>query len=344
MRPRRGGALLSTRGLTQRVPRGLQWAFDAFDPRHMPLDEMTAPYTITNLISFMELSSSVTHDLVVIVALRSSTNKHQETHLGPMSDYIAMAYHGNETVDGIIPTVGLARSQILGKPGANNTLPQHYSVRARLHNQSVHLTCLGTNTGLYPPGGAFIGTVPMLEIGSTSGPDYEAQTIKQSFADDAMTVGYLKEVSATDLLRGFTLSSAVAENSVYRRWNDFEVPPVTTDRGSLGITTGLEPIVIYIPKVGAGTTVVNYRLNIAQQWCSRHPHNIMLRATQKQHEPTNSNVFNQAVSQVKDIAHVAADSAGFALASGLASAGAGALRGLVNAPPAYAPMIAAVWA
>jgi hypothetical protein len=311
----------------------------------MPLDEMTAPYTITNLVSFMELATSTTYDIVVIVALRSSSNKHQETYLGPMSDYIAMAYDGSETVDGTIPTLtgGVARSQILGKPDLNLTQPQHYSVRARLHNQSVHLTCLGTNTGLYPPGGAFIGTVPMLELGATSRPDYEAQTIKQSFADDSMSVGYLKEVSATDLLRGFSLNSSVAENSVYRRWNDFQVPPVPVDVGSLGITTGLEPIVIYIPKVGAGDTVVNYRLNIAQQWCSRHPHDIMLRATQRQHEPTNPSVFNQAVSHVKDIAHVAADSAGFALASGLASAGAGALRGLAGAtPPAYAPMIGAI--
>jgi hypothetical protein len=66
-------------------------------------------------------------------------------------------------------------------------------------------------------------------------------------------------------------------------------------------TTALEPIVLYIPRAGAGTTVVNYRLEIGQQWCTRHPHNVMLRATQKQHPATPPTEWHKALAAVKDI-------------------------------------------
>jgi hypothetical protein len=281
------------------APKSLAYAFDAFDKRHLPLDEVTAPYTTTNFVSVMEFGSSATMDQVIVVCPR--TCLHQENYNGPLSDYIAMRYDAAETISGTIPTLETLRCPIIDKP-ALTAAAQYFSVRGRLHNMSVRMTCLGTNTGLYPPGSVYIGTVPNIEVGPNSTGGSESLTIKTAWADDSIAVGYIKPVSAAALQnRSVILNAAVAENVSYKSWRDFAVLGSATDLGSMPFSTALEPIVLYVPRAGAGSTVVNYRIEIGQQWCSRHPHNIMLRSTQKQHLATSPSEWHKAVSVVKDV-------------------------------------------
>ena len=283
----------------QAVPESLKYAFDGFDKRHMPVDELTAPYTTTNFTTVMDFGSSATMDQVIVVCPRVLHD--QELYMGPLTDYVAMRYDASETIAGTIPTLEVVRCPIIDKqaPTASNI---HLSVRARLHNQSIRLSCLGTNTGLYPPGSVYVGTVPMIETGAASTGGAEALSIKQAWADDSIAVGYLKSVPAAKLQeKPFVLDSAVAENVSFKSWRDMCVPASTADKGSLPFSTALEPIVLYIPRAGAGTTVVNYRVEIGQQWCSRHPHNVMLRSTQKQYPATSPSLWHSAVGAVKDV-------------------------------------------
>jgi len=296
------------RGPVNSIPRSLGFAFDAFDKRHMPLDELTAPYTTTNFINTMEFSSAVAMDQVVVVCPRKLFR--QESYLGPMTDFIAMRYDASETVSVNTATLQTIRSPIIDQP-AQAATDTHLSVRARLHNMSVKLECLGTNTGLYPPGAVYIGTVPCIETGSNSTAAGESLTIKTAWADDSIMVGYIKSVSAAHLIdKPVILHSAVAENTSYKAWDDMVVPSTGAALGSLPFSTSLEPIVIYIPRAGAGTTAVNYRITIGQQWCSRHPHNIMLRSTQKQHPASPPSEWHKALSSVKDIGEHLLQSAG----------------------------------
>jgi hypothetical protein len=309
------------------VPKSLKYAFDGFDKRHLPLDELTAPYTTTNFTTVMDFGSSATMDQVIVVCPRLLDR--QEFYLGPLTDYIAMRYDASETIAGTIPTLEVSRCPIIDKPAPEDA-NLHLSVRARLHNQSIRLSCLGTNTGLYPPGSVYIGTVPMIETGSASTGAAEALSIKQAWADDSIAVGYLKSVPAARLQeRPFALNSAVAENVSYKSWRDMVVPASTTDLGSLPFSTSLEPIVLYIPRAGAGSTVVNYRLEVGQQWCSRHPHNVMLRSTQKQHPATAPSLWHAAVGAVKDVGeHLAAHAGGAAV-----DALMGRARAVFGTPP-----------
>jgi hypothetical protein len=282
----------------RKVPRPLGFAFDGFDKRHLPTDEMTAPYTTTTFINVMEFGSATDMDQVIVVCPRRLYAV--ENRYGPMTDYIAMRYDAAETIVDAIPILESTRAPIIDTP-ARAATRGYTSVRARLHNMSVKLECLGTNTGLYPPGSAYIGTVPMIEGGPTSTGGEESLTVKQAWAEDSIMVGYLKSLSAASLVeKPATLHASVAETTSFKAWDDFAVPETGINLGSMGFSTALEPIVIYIPRAGAGTTVVNYRVVIGQQWCSRHPHNIMLRSTQKQHSPTTPNLWHQAVGALKD--------------------------------------------
>lgn len=283
------------------IPRSIHptaYAFDGFDKRHMPIDELTAPYTTTNFLSVMEFTSSSSMNQIIVVCPRML--QRQETYVGPVTDYIAMRYDGAETLDSAIPTLDTLRSPIIDSPPLT-TSPQYLSVRARLHNLSIRLECLGTNNGMYPPGSVYLGAVPTIENGSTSTGAAEALTLKQAWADDSIMVGYLRPVSAASLVgKPAILNATIAENITYKSWFDLSVPGSGTDKGSLGFSTALEPIVLYIPTAGAATTVVNYRLEIGQQWCSRHPHNVMLRSTQKQHPATSPDNWHKAVGAAKD--------------------------------------------
>lgn len=216
-----------------------------------------------------------------------------------------MRYDANETIDAAIPTLAVVRSLVVDVPEITAT-EQYFTVRARLHNLSVKLECLGTNTGLYPPGSAYLGTVPAIETGGytglPTGPVGGATTIKKAWAEDSIAVGYLHSVAAAALVdKPVVVHAAIAENISYKTWRDMAIPGSGVDKGALSFSTALEPIVVYVPRAGSGDTAVNYRLVIGQQWCSRHPHNIMLRSTQKQHPATPPHVWHDHVGSVKDV-------------------------------------------
>lgn len=289
-----------------RVPRpvSLDYAFNGFDKRHLPVDECTAPYTVTNFITPMEFHSAANMDKVIVVAPRMHGGTYtvggDQQSLGPFTDFIAMEYDASETVTGTIPTLQIIRCPIIEKP-ALTTEYQYFSVRARLHNLSVRLECLGTNTGLYPPGAVYIGTVPSIEGGHGTVHGTTGETLKIAWAEDSIQTGYLRSLSAASLIeKPFDINSAIAENVSYKTWRDFYLPKSADALGSLAFATSLEPIVLYIPRCGSGETVVNYRINIGQQWCSRHPFNVMLRSTQKQYKATSPDLWHKAVSVVKD--------------------------------------------
>lgn len=297
------------------VPRPLAYAFDAFDKRHLPLDEITAPYTTTSFITTMDFTVDSSMDKVAVICPRLYGA--QESVTGPLTDFIGMLYDAHETVSGTIPILQYVRSPVIDAPaqGASVLLT---SVRGRLHNLSARVECLGTNAGLIPPGSVYAGTVPMIETGVHSTGHAEGLRIKQAWADDSIAVGYLRSVPAAALTNNpLTLHAAVAENVSYKSWRDFSVPPTAADLGSLSFNTSLEPIVVYFPRVGSGA-VVNYRIVIGQQWCTRHPNNIMLRSTQKQHPATAPSVWHQAVSAVKDVGEHLLERAGNAAMAALA--------------------------
>jgi hypothetical protein len=274
-------------------------AFDAFDKRHLPLDELTAPYTVTNFTTTMEFLSSTSVDQVIVVSPRITID---ETRDGALTDYIACRYDGEALVNSETPVLQSVRCPIINVPTAGSAAI-HSAVRARLHNLSVRVECLGTNTGLYPPGSAYVGTVPNIEGGQYAGGG--GIKVKQAWADDAIQVGYLKSVPAASLVeKPVQIDAAVAETVNYKTWRDITVPPNTVEIGKLTFSQALEPIVVYVPRCGAGDTAVNYRLVIGQQWCSRHPQDIMLRATQKQHPATKPDVWHKAVGAVQDIGQV----------------------------------------
>jgi len=283
-----------------KVPRGLSWAFDGFDKRHLPTDDTTAPYATTNFLNVLEFGSSPEMDKIVVVGMRVLANA--QSVIGPMCDTIAVVYNAEEEMGGVIPILQNVRSPIVNTPPTTDT-QQGLTERARLHNMSVRLSCLGTNTGLYPPGSAYVGAVPRLEISNTPvvlGTGHGK--LREAWAQDSISVGYIRSVSAASLVKSPVVThSAVAESVEYKSWDDISIPATGRDIGSLGLHPGLEPIVIYVPRAGAGDTVVNYRVEIGQQWCSRHPNNVIIRATQKQHPATPSTVWNSAISSVKDI-------------------------------------------
>lgn len=281
------------------VPKSVGFAFDGFDKRHLPVDELTAPYAVTNFTSVMEFGSKSDMDQIIVVCPR--VLHRQESYSGPLTDFVAMKYDADETIGAPMPILDFIRCPIINTPPIADT-ETSTSVRARLHKQSIRLTCLGTNTGLYPPGDVYVGTVPALETGYYSGGQEEQLTLKKGWAEDAIQVGYIRPVPAARLVeRPVTLDSAVAESVSYKSWRDMTVPVFGADLGSMSFCTSLEPILIYVPRAGADTTVVNYRLEVGQQWCSRHPHNVMIRATQKQHPATPPNLWHAAVGAVKDV-------------------------------------------
>lgn len=305
----------SNAGLQPPGPKGLAHAFNAFDKRHLPLDEVTAPYTTTNFTGTMEFDSATDQDQVIVVCPRLS--QLQETYAGPLTDYIAMRYHGDDLISATLPAQQTLRSQIIDKP-APGPGAIYSSVRGRLHNLSVKLECLGTNMGLYPPGSAYIGTVPSLENGPTS-LGATGISVGTGWASDAIDVGYLKSFSAASLVtKPVHLNASIAENIAYKSWKDFAVPAIGTEVGALSFSTALEPIIVYVPRAGAGDTVVKYRLVVGQQWCSRHPHNLMLRSTQVQHPATSPDLWHKAISAVKDIGPQLAERAGTGVVNALA--------------------------
>jgi len=293
------------RQATSRVPRPLTrpkngahaYALDGFDQRHLPTDESTAAYAVTNFVTPFEFTSSATMDKIFVVAPRHNATSELfiKTNL---TDTIGVLYNAASAQNALF-ALGSARSPILGLPTLTAS-PQFTSIRGRLHNLSVRVECLGTDSGLFPPGSCYVGRVPSIDGGSTAG--LSTKSLKETWAEDSIAVGYLTSFSASSLMsRGCTVHSTVAENVQFKQWHDMAVQGSSTETGILSISTALEPIVIYVPRAGSGETVVNYRVNIAQQWCTRHPNNPAMRATQTIHEPSTPGLWNDVVSQMRSI-------------------------------------------
>jgi hypothetical protein len=281
----------------QSLPRN-PWAFDAFDKRHLALDERTGPYTVSNFVGHMEFGISGDKDQVLVICTRSMYP--QESNNGNITDVVAVLYDASEIVSATTAILDYLRTPVAGNMAyAGVTVPT--SIRGRIHNLSAHVQCLGTSTGLYPSGDVYLGTVPMLECGASAG--LTNVTLKESWCENAMAVGYLRPHTATSLMQGKTAHSTVAEQMSYKTWRDFLIPSAQTTLGSLPFLTSLEPIIMYFPRTGpaSGTTSVNYRVTVAQQWCTRHPNDVMLRSTQKEHKPTPPNVFAAAIETASSI-------------------------------------------
>jgi hypothetical protein len=269
-----------------------RFAFDGFDRRHMPLDEPTAPYNTTNFISVMEFGSSSTMDQVVVICPRLLLV--QQSSLGPLTDIIAVRYDAAEFIASDMPGLARLRSPIINTPPLASDIT-HSSVRARLHNMSTSVECLGTSDGMFPPGSVYMGSVPSIEGGAFSDAAQHGNSVKTAWVDDSIQVGYLRSYTAAGLVgKGVSLDSAVSENISYRSWRDMAVPADTQQLSALSFSTAMEPILVYVPRCGGAATVVNYRITIGQQWCTRHPNDVMLRATQKHHPATPPDVWRQA--------------------------------------------------
>lgn len=323
---RAGGALRVPRQRPVPIPRSMAWAFDGFDKRHLPLDEFTAPYTVSNLVSTIELPSSPSVDKIVIV----SPFKYSITSEGGLylTDFIAVVYDGSKTAS-TLTHLQSVRSPISGLEQSD--VQQFSDLRGRVHNLSVRVQCLGTSSGLYPPGIVYCGAVPSIETGGAAS-SLGTKTLWESWIEQSVAVDYLKGIPAVSLMGNAdedkgVIHATVCETVSYKTWRELLVPPSSFEVATLAVNPALEPIVIGIPKCGTASNAVNYRIVIGQQWCTRHPNNPVLRATQKQHKATPPGVWHSAMSSVKS--GVAA--AGNAAAQGLAHGALEAIgRGMAN--------------
>jgi len=319
----------------------LAHAFNAFIPHHLPVDEVTAPYTVTNLLGIMEFSSSPTVDKVLVIAPRMANR--QEAYVGPLTDYIGILFDAGQHLTHTVPMEKTLRSAVVGALPLETT-QQHLSTRGRLHNLSAKIECLGMNNGMLPPGAAYIGRVPFLETGITSEASEGNMTLLEAWIDPAITVGYLQSFSAASLASSpCTMHSTVAESVSYKQWQDFVIPAVATHVGSLPISTALEPIIVFVPKCGATGAEVNYRVTVGQEWCTRHPNNALLRATQKQHTATPPAIWHNAVAAAKRVGETLLGRAGaiaetYAVRAGEAAMSTLASTARASAMPAIAYM------
>jgi len=292
------------RQVVAKVPRPLRMErhpLNAFNNIHLPLPERTAPYIVTSLVESLEISTA-SYGQVVIVAQRSGYDP--EFNLGPVTDYIAIAYNAADTVDkadsSLLTPLKVARHKLAdGLPRV--TASTYLSLKHRLHNLSAHVECLGTTGAGMPPGDTFIGRVTMAETGSTSSAFRNNESYYDAFVDKARTVGNLRSVTNAALQRQpVTIHAVVAEPVRYNEWSDLYIPSTSTSINSLDMWPGLTPLIWYIPPQ-IGTSVVSFRMNIAMQFCSRHPDVLVARANHRQFEPSTHTAWNAAVSSVEDV-------------------------------------------
>lgn len=232
------------------------------------------------------------------------------------TDTILVEYDASNLITNLV-SLSEARSPILGTP-AKGAATIYSSVRGRLHNLSVQVECLGTSGGLVPSGSVYVGSVPTLEGSTTAG--LGSATLKQAWAEDSIAVGYIRSHSAASLTqKSAVVHSNISENVAFKQWHDFIVPTSATEVGGHRVLNGLEPIVVYVPKVANPS---HFRINVGHQWCTRHPNDPAMRATQQIHLPTATAVWNTASSMLR--------TAGSAFASAAAAPlGAAAGRRLV---------------
>lgn len=274
---------------------------NAFNNMHLPLSERTAPYITTSLIESLEVNTE-SYGQVVIIAQRSGYDP--EFNLGPVTDYIAFVYNQNDKVDttdsNLMTPLKFARHKLAdGLPRGAST--QYFSLKHRLHKLSARIECLGTSGAGMPPGDTYIGRVTMAETGSTSSAFRDSMTYYNAFIDKARSVGVIRSIPNASLQRRpLTVHAVVAESMRYNEWSDLYIPNTNTQLNLLDTWPGLTPLIWYIPPQ-VGTSTVSFRLNIAMQFCSRHPDVVVARANHRQHEPSSSSAWNTAVASVEDI-------------------------------------------
>jgi len=296
-------------------------AFSGFNDFHLPTDEQTAPYKVTNLINIMEFASDPNMDQIVVICPRVVTDREMRISgtsadpwmianaNGPLCDVIAVRYNAASGVNDAQNHLGdYERAAFAGlipePPSSYSTL----SMRARIHNMSVRVECLGCDGGFYPSGNLYIGTVPMIEGGGSAEAPSGGQpnttsnfyTMKKMWAENSIAVGYLRSHSAHSLLDGKEFHSTVAENITYKSWNDVIVQATNMCEGSFPFQMSMEPIVVYVPRAGTSTVQMRYKLTIGTQWCTRHPTDVLLRAGQRRHEPTHPTTWNSAMQTVRN--------------------------------------------
>jgi len=296
-------------------------AFSGFNDFHLPTDEQDAPYRVTNLINIMEFTSDPSMDQIVVVCPRVVSDRELRLSVttpdpvrfatadGPLCDIIAVRYNAASGVNDVQNHLGdyerAAFAGLVPEPASSySTL----SVRARIHNMSVRVECLGCDGGFYPSGNLYIGTVPMIESGGSAEAPGVGQptsssfyTMKKVWAENSISVGYLRSHSAHSLLDGKDFHSTVAENITYKRWNDVVVQAQNMCEGSFPFQMSMEPIVVYVPRAGTSAVQMRYKLTIGTQWCTRHPTDVLLRAGQKRHEPTPPSSWNSAMRTARNI-------------------------------------------
>jgi len=294
----------------RRVP---AYALDGFDPRHLPTDESTSAYATTNFVTTYEFVSSPTVDKIILIAPRNY-NAAEGLGLTNLTDIIALEFDAADAQNAAV-AVGSARSPILSTPDFAAGVT-YTSVRGRMHNLSAQIECMGTSDGLVPPGSVWFGSVPYVEATSNSG--LGTKTLKEAWANDSISVGYLKSHSASALVqRPVRVHANVAESVLFKQWNDLVVPSTAIALGTLRLHNALEPIMLYVPRAGSGTTVVNYRLSIGHQWCSRWPNDPTVRATQQVHPPSAPGVWAEASSMLREAGGIFANAAALPMGTAL---------------------------
>jgi hypothetical protein len=289
-------------------------AFDGFSNAHLPCDEQTAPYRVTNLRNIIEVSTSDVTDKVLVICPRvmgeleflPPAGHRIAANDGALTDVIATLYDCSQRVHFVTPVLDSVRSAFAGTvtPDAND--PISLTLRARCHNLSIHVKCLGCASGLLPSGQVWIGAVPMLEGGGTAeaptpgvgGATDQAnsETILKRWCEANRDSGYLKSHGAGELFSGpgQKCHTMVAENVANRKWSDVVVPSASVQPSSLHFHNGLEPIVVFFPKCGNDQNSMQYQISIGCQWTTRHT-DIMLRAGQHDHQPSATPMWNRAI-------------------------------------------------
>jgi len=296
-------------------------AFSGFDKFHLPTDEQSAPYRVTNLINIMEFPTACDMDQIIVICPRTISDRELRLSVttadpvriptadGPLCDIIAVRYNAatgvNDHQDYLGEYERAAFAGLIPEPASSFTT---LSVRARIHNMSVKVECLGSDGGYYPSGNLYIGTVPMIEGGGSaeapSGgvPNTSSNyySMKNLWAQNAIQVGYLRSHSAHSLLDGKVFHSTVAENVTYKKWHDVIVQAQNMKEGAFPFQMSMEPIVIYVPRAGTSAVQMRYKLTIGTQWCTRHPTDVLLRAGQEHHEPSHPHDWNSAIQNVRN--------------------------------------------
>jgi hypothetical protein len=315
---------MGTPGFMTRVVGGVPHsaAFDGFSNAHLPCDEQTAPYRVTNLRNVVEISSEANKDKVMVVCPRvlgeleflTNSGYRIAANSGPLCDAIAYVYDCSQKIHNTTGYLDEVRSAFAGLVASDPNEPISLTLRARCHNMSTHVKCLGCDNGLVPAGQVWMGAVPMLEGGNTAeaplaggvgsgtgvGTDLNnAETILKRWCELNRDSGYLKSFTAGELFSGpgHKIHSVVAENVAYRKWNDVVVPTNTTPAAYMHFHAGLEPIVIFIPRCGNALNTMRYQITIGMQWATRHT-DIMLRAGQIDHRPPAAAAWNAAIQAV----------------------------------------------